>query len=497
MQDPEQKNPITNPVVAPLNAPEQGGNPFIADMEHDMTPVPLTHMVARDFSKGFSESFDLLKHTVAKYQHLLSDNSLNDIVSNLSLNRYSGVQDPYGDQGPLRAAKFLTKDDYGNSQYFRKTLKYPNGVYEDVAKLDAQNYDNSQVYADEQARVSHSTWANMVQYGSGFAGGVSDPLFVLMAIATDGLGVAPWLARSIPLVKDSMRATRIVKSATTGFLIGEEGSAISYAKAKEYQEKTNKMQFLYSGIFGTLLGGVIGAHAPKLESDIGVTADLEKNAPGKYQISSVSQSSHEGMIKVAAGQLENNITPEIGEMVKEAHYQEHNSIAKQLERRDGTMDKNVAEIKNQREVLQDTLDRVNDGIPKEKDAEELGKLNTDAENLRTKIEDHDATIALLEKIPEKSSMEEVKASFNKLHLPSAETTYNSSDEKLFEPSSDQTLDQMDLETAKRINDKYKEIEPTLSEEAKKYAVDAEDVANKHDAIKKVYAGIRNCLVGEA
>ena len=486
--NPNENPQISSSAIAPMYAPEKGGNPFIADAEHNLTPEPLTHMLGADFKKGFSNSWDLFKMFSTK----IDDFAVSQTIQN---QKDLGI-DPSNDQiFPSQPEKFLTEDDWKTSPWFRKGLSFNTGVYQNVAELEAKNFDNNQLFQDEESRVSQSSWSKMAQGAAGFGGSMLDPLFILMIGTQPELGVTDFLARAIPIVKNSVRGVDIAKGVIAGGIVGAEAGTIDYTKEKEFQEPADPHQIIYSTVMGSGLGGIVSAFAPALFSKFGKDLKLKEDAKEVFSDQTVASPSNEAIVLSATGQLENGINPDITDLSKQAYFEKHNSIAKQAKRLSGETDDLIDKLQDQRDVLQDGLDKVNDQLKTESNQDELDNLRKDKTNLEDQIENHDALIELNKEIPDDTKLSSVKAGFKQLRTDEAETTFSTGDNTPFVQSREEELDRLDLENAQKVKDQFEQSREGMSKQALSFEKEANDIGDKFDQVKSVYNGIRNCLVG--
>ncbi len=506
ISQPPSSPPVNSEVnVAPLSnaqAPLYAGNdstdsnPFLAPIEHDMTPYPLTSIMGKDFGRAFMTPIKLIKILRAKSQE--TQDKLFTIP--MSANTSPAIKSIFENNQPQD--KFLSADEYKNSPMFRDGLKFPNGGSQKLIELESKQYDKDQLYNDERKRVTPGFLSTIGQGGASIGGAVTNPVSILFNVATGGLGIAADLAEIIPAIGTSEALQSSIDYGVQGYIYGAAAGTAGYATHELYQEPSDPKNIIYSTLTGGVLGHSIGVFAPAISKYVREKLNLDEDVPkdgGKsFHAQAVPPETDLTMAQVATGQLENDVVPDVSVIAKKAMHEKQNTAVNAVDRYTGKTDEEVAEIKTQRDGLQNGLDKINKEIETETDPEKLELLKNDRDAVDNQINRHDNVVAMKEEIPEDVSPEEAKANFEELHKPESQVgaiAHVEPEEDLQGELSDEQVHQHTLDNANNIHEHYNNVKDDLSPEAQKIAEGSEKIGNDFDIKKKVYKGIQKCLLG--
>lgn len=481
---------------APLYAPEEHGNPFIANIDANVEPSELLNILPKDFSRQATLPYDALKVASATAENFGTKLSKTQFVQNhpnlFSLDNILSFGNPNVKNFLAAEPQFLSEDDWKKSPYYRKDLseKAKGGITVNLAKLLADQHDKDAEYQDISSRTDDSALSSMARIGVSFAGTAVDaPIYTLLGAPIEASGAAEMVINSIPIIKDSIRAGSALKYGIEGGLIGGSLGGLDYAKSKMFQEPTDATQIFYSALSGGLLGAGIGAYLPKLKSSF--AKDMQKGE--EFYDSPVTPEAHQAMVTAAISQLENDVVPNMGEYAKKAFFEKQSDIENQIKRNSGENDDLINRMKSQRDIIDDTIKKIDDKIPTITDEEELENLKSDRASLSQQLENHNDLIDMKSNLSADVPLNEAKTFFDDLKKPNNATDFNTNDDKEFELSSEQEIRKITLENADNIKKDFDNIKENLSSEMLKFKESADKIATTIDAQKEFIDGVKNCL----
>lgn len=528
--------------IAPLQAPENIDNPFIAAMQHNITEYPLHKMVAKDFIKSASAGGDFINTLVNKATsvgerfNIPGAKMLPTIAARTSIPGINipvkGYLDKYFDTEPQ---KFMSADEYKASPWFRKGIDYPNGVTENLAKLSANNQDEEGLLEDERSRTSGSLFSVASQALSSIGGTVVSPMNLALNAVTDGGYATAKMAELIPQLRNSATAIRGVRGGIEAGMFGVTASSIDYGNQRLLGQHPNPMQIVYSGIINAGLGAVGGIFIPKLLSKYGskvlqnkiVAKVLDHPLAKKFNLDKVhgwmesytpiTPQAHDALMEAASGQLENNIVPDLTDYTQQALFEHQQDTYAKLQESGGDMEDRLQVIETQKDAMQDAITKIDERlkgkIPEDsdlakfgeldpKDQTEISKLKSDRDILETQVEQHEVILMLKSKAREPVSMEQVQAKAESLRKPESDITFNTGDDEPFkvtedvEPHVEEEPHPDEIEAANEVKQQYDKIKDQLTD-GERSAVEkaVKEAGDAHEARQGVLIGVKNCLEG--
>jgi hypothetical protein len=246
----------------------------------DQEPVSLNTARWQHFKRDFTAGESLLGNLKARSLNVENDIK-GKVLGFLLSHRLTRTLGTAASTFLTPPENFLSNEQYEKSQYQRPGLKFPNGVYENVAALEAKHFDDKQIFKDLESRSDQSTWANFTKGAAGFAGGIANPLFLLLGGAV-GEAVAPaagFLSDFIPEIKAlSPEANATIKgfgrSAGIGGAVMPVFTGLDYAEERANQEDASIRNILYSipigmgfGVGGEALSRFLSSRSARLTSD--------------------------------------------------------------------------------------------------------------------------------------------------------------------------------------------------------------------------------------
>lgn len=538
-QNPQQ-TPAYGVPIAPLQAPENIDNPFIAAMQHNITEYPLHKMIAKDFIKSASAGLDFANTVIAagdsigeRFRSTLKQKfpelsqTLNKPIINIPV---QGYLDKFFDSTP---PKFMSSDQYKVSPWFRKGIDYPNGVTENLAKLSANNQDEEALFKDEQSRTSGSLFSVAAQAGSSLVGTVASPVNLALNAVTDGEYATAKMAELIPQLRNSATAIHGVRGSIEAGLFGVSASSIDYGNQRLLGQHPDPMQIVYSGIINAGLGGVGGIFIPKLLSKYGsavlqnkiVSKVLDHPLAKKFNLDKVhgwmesytpiTPQAHDALMEAASGQLENNIVPDLTDYTQQALFEHQQDTYAKLQESGGDMEDRLQMIETQKDAMQDAITKIDERlkgkIPEDsdlakfgeldpKDETEISKLKSDRDILETQVEQHEAILMLKSKAREPVSMEQVQAKAENLRKPEAAVTFNTGDDEPFkvtedvEPHVEEAPHPDEIEAANEVKRNYEKVKDQLTDGERSSVEKAvKEAGDAHDARQGIWSGVKTCL----
>lgn len=535
-----QPTPAYGVPIAPLQAPENIDNPFVASMQHNITEYPLHKMIAKDFIKSAKSGLDFANTVLAagdsiseRFRSTLAQKfpelsqTLNKPIINMPV---QGYLDKFFDSTP---PKFMSSDEYKASPWFRQGIDYPNGVTENLAKLSADNQDEDALFQDERSRTSGSVFSVATQAASALAGTVASPINLALNAVTDGEYATAKMAELIPQLRNSATAIRGVRGGIETGLFGVTASSIDYGNQRLLGQHPNPMQIVYSGIINAGLGGIGGIFIPKLLSKYGsgilqnkiVRTVLDHPLAKKFNLDKVhgwmesytpiTPQAHDALMEAASGQLENNIVPDLTDYTQQALFEHQQDAYAQIQEAGGDMDDRLQMIETQKDAMQDAITKIDERlkgkIPEDsdlakfgeldpKDETEISKLKSDRDILETQVEQHEAILMLKSKAREPVPMDQVQAKADSLRKPESDITFNTGDDEPFketeevEPHVEEEPHPDEIEAANEVKQQYDKVKDKLTD-GERGAVDkaVKEVGDAHDARQGVWIGVKNCL----
>lgn len=409
--------------------------------------------------------------------------------------------------------KFLTKDEYEKSEYKRPGLNFDQGVYENLAAVEAKKHDDDQISKDLEARTDQGTWPSIAKGGAYLVGGITNPLFYLLGGAAGEIAApaANFLSDLIPEIKglspEAQASVRgFAKSAGIGGAVMPVFTGLDYAEERANQEDASIRNILYSipigmgfGIGGEVLSRVLSSRAPRLKSEFAEKADLNKKVEGEpkpiVQESPISPTNHENMLETSVAQMENGKTPEISEIGKQNYHDDwQKNLGEQLRDDPEQYAKDLEDLKKSRDINDGKLEKVNDELDRlEKENvsltdERVSDLMSDKDQLLRRKLDIDDMIDTRENVPEASDMEDLGSKVERMNSPQSDFSYHEPKEPVeIPPEEKSTNDLLEQEKAK-FNARKVEMKPEVKEMA-----DTEDIREKKKGTQKFLNAIEACL----
>ncbi len=243
---------------------------------------------------------------------------------------------------------FLTQEQYEKSQYKIEGKSYPSGIYENIAKMRYEEYQDkirrekvlSKLYTEYPKTTAIASFAG------GMSGAILDPVFVAATTLCPPAGAAATTARMAGLTKWGVIA---VKDISMGLKIGAIGGIEHYAKGKAYDEDVAASDILLSSFYG----GAFGAGVTAVRGVVsGISASVQglKNiyfTSGKF----VSPQSNLAIKTRAISQLEEGKQVDITPYFKAAAFEEKYTT-ESLENITKAKAQHITEFKNKAEKWQ-------------------------------------------------------------------------------------------------------------------------------------------------
>lgn len=148
-------------------------------------------------------------------------------------------------------ANFLTADEWKDSEYFRKGLKFPEGVQESVAQIIADRKDDENFRKLVLSRGRGGFGETAATFSAGIAASLLDPINVASAFIPI-VGAARFTILTGKLGLTGARATKGVIEGAVGAALVEP---IVLAAAIQEQADYNSLDSLLNITFGGILGG--------------------------------------------------------------------------------------------------------------------------------------------------------------------------------------------------------------------------------------------------
>jgi len=500
------------PQPAPWTAPEEPEPAFTTDEG----AVPLSKVLWADAKESFTTGVSLLGNLKAR-----SLNTEKDIqqkfIGGLLAHRFTQ------NIGTAAAAfftppeKFLTKDEYENSEYKRPGLNFNQGVYENLAKEEAIHYDQNQIFEDLNSRTNQGTWSAIAKGGAYLMGGFANPLFLLFGgLAGEALApAASFAADFLPEIKAlSPEAQATVKAFTAKTIIrgGEMPvfTGLDYAEERAHQEDASIRNILYSIPAGMVFGAAefgagkvfgrgLSSRRPELKSDFAKEKGMNEPKEGEpepiVQEPAISSHAHEEAFKSGVAQMENGKLPDVSEIIKQNYHDDwQDSLGNRLREDPEGYVKELDDLKNSRDINQTKLDDINDELDqltKEKVEPEdtrFKQLATDKDLLLNKKADIDDMIATRENAPEASNMEDLANKVEKQHSAQSNFSYVEPKEPVEIPPEEKSVNDLLEKEQTKFKARQKEMSPEVKELA-----DTEDVKAKLKGTQKMFNAIQACL----
>lgn len=413
--------------------------------------------------------------------------------------------------------KFLTKDQYENSEYKRPGLNFDNGVHENLAQEEAKFYDQNQIFQDINSRTTQGTWPTIAKGGAYLTGGIANPLFLMFGgMVGEALSpAASFLSDFLPEMKAlSPEAQATVKAFAAKTLVrgGEMPvfTGMDYAEERAHQEDASVRNILYSipgGMLfgaaefgaGKVFGRVFSSRPPELKSDFAKEKGMNEPRPDEpepiVQPDPINSRIHEEAFKSGVSQMENGKLPEVSEIVKQNYHDEwQNTLGEKLREDPEGYAKELDDLKNSREINQAKLDDINDELDqltKEKVAPQdvrFKQLAEDKDLLLNKKADLDDMIASRENVPEASNMQDLANKVEKQHSPQSDFSYFKPKEPVDIPAEEKSVNDYSDKMTKDFNAKKSEMNPKVQELG-----NVEDVKAKSKGTRKMLSAIETCL----
>lgn len=479
----------------------------------DQGPVTLNTARWQHFKRDFTTGESLLGNLKARSLNVENDIK-GKVLGFLLSHRLTRTLGTAASTFLTPPENFLSNEQYEKSQYQRPGLKFPNGVYENVAALEAKHFDDKQIFKDLEARSDQSTWANFTKGAAGFAGGIANPLFAILGGAV-GEAVAPaagFLSDFIPEIKAlSAEANATIKgfgrAAGIGGTVMPVFTGLDYAEERANQEDASVRNILYSipigmgfGVGGEALSRFLSSRSARLRSDFAKKEDLNKKVEGEpkplVQKPLISPESHETMLTTAVSQMENGKIPEISEIAKQNYHDDwQKDLGNKLREEPETYAKELEDLHKARDINQDKLDRVNeelDRLEKENVAltdERVSNLMADKDQLLREKLDIQDMIDSRENPPEPSDMEDVHSKIQKMNSPQSDFSYHEPKEPVEIPEEEKSANDYLEQERTKFNARKNEMIPEVKELA-----DAEDIKQKLKGTRKFINAIQTCLI---
>lgn len=502
------QNAVLEAQPAPLYAPEQPEPEFTVDEGH----IPLHQFLWKNAEENATTGLSLLGNLKAR-----ATNAENDIKGKflgfLLSHRITRTLGTAAAAFLTPPENFLTNEQYEKSQYQRPELKFPNGVYENLAAIEAKRYDDQQIFKDLQARTDQGTWPTIAKGASTVAGGLANPLFWLFGGAAGEIAApaAEFMSDLIPEIKalsPEAQATikGFAKSTGIGGAIMPVFSGIDYAEEKVNQEDASVKNILYSipigmgfGFAGEGLSHVLSSRSPVLKSEFAEKEGLNKKAEEEpesvVQEPSISPNNHETMLKTSVSQLENGKLPEVSEIAKQNYHDDwQNNLGNKLREDPEFYTKELEDLKKARDINQNKLDKINNELDRlEKENvplvdERVSSLMEDKNKLLAKNFDIEDMIATRENAPEASDMQDVHSKIEKMQSPQSDFSYYKPKEAVEIPPEEKSINDLLEQERNKFNARKKEMIPEIQELA-----DTEDIKQKNKGTKKFLNIIDACL----
>lgn len=206
----------------------------------------------------------------------------------------------YGYNQFLHHGDFLTEDQWRESDFFRKGLSFPNGVYQNVAALVAESHDGDTFRKDRLASMTPGFIAGTGKFVGSSIGFVLDPLNAAsLVLAPELIGT-----KALPLLAEAESGAEagLVGKAfdiSSRFTIGAiEGAAIlapselveKASSPLTQEEKSNLSVFTTLGL-GAALGGVVRVAEPFVRAFV----EGRKQLPTEDVIPDIKEAAEQGV----------------------------------------------------------------------------------------------------------------------------------------------------------------------------------------------------------
>lgn len=512
-QQTQQPTQEVEPQPAPWTAPEEPQPAFTVDEGH----VPLSKTLWEDAKESFTTGMGLLANLKTRSLNVENDLKQKFVGFLLShrITRNIGVAAAAFIQPP---EKFLTKEDYENSQYKRPGLNFEHGVYENLAKEETQFYDQNQIFQDLNARTDQGTWPAIAKGGAYLIGGFANPLFLEFGgMAGEVLApAATFLTDFLPEIKALSPEAQAGVKAFVGKTIIRGGempvfTGMDYAEERAHQEDASIKNILYSipagMIFGAAefgLGKVFGrslsSRAPELKSDF--AKDKGMNEPRVdepepiVQANAISPENHEEAFKSGVAQMENGKLPEVSEIIKQNYHDDwQDTLGDKLREDPEEYAKELDDLKKARDINEDKINTIDGELDRlrEKKVSVQDKrwidLTQDKVDLLAKKLDIDDMIDTRENAPEASNMEDLAAKVEKQHSAQSDFSHFEPKEPVELPEEARSKE----EYANKMKEDFNAKKAEMSEKTKELA-NTEDVREKTKGTQKFLNAVVACLI---
>lgn len=422
--------------------------------------------------------------------------------------------------------KFLTKDEYENSEYKRPGLNFDQGVYENLANEESQHYDQNAIFQDLNARTDQGTWASLAKGSAYLAGGIANPLFWLFGgMAGEALApAATFLTDFLPEIKALSPEAQVGLKTFIGKTIIRGGempvfTGLDYAEERVHQEDASIRNILYSIPVGMIFGGlefgagkayehfwgeVKSSRQPELKSDFAKDKGMNEPRPDEPEPivqPDLAMKGHEEAFKSGVSQMENGKIPEVSEIVKQNYHDAwQERIGNKLREDPEGYAKDIDDLKKSRDIVQEKIDtmqeevdRITKKIKTAKEPFELiqkrSDLFDDIRDLEEKNADLDDMIDTRENAPEASSMENLKQKIAKQHSPQSDYSYIKPKEEVEIPPEEKSVDDFAEKQRADFNARKAEMKPEVKDLA-----DTEDIKAEQKGTQKFLNAVRACLI---
>jgi hypothetical protein len=504
------------PQPAPWSAPEEPQPAFTTDEGH----VPLYKAIVGFAREGFTSGEDLIGNLKIRTQDKEADlkgKFVNLLLSHPST-RTAGVAAAAFFTPP---EKFLTKDEYENSQYKRPGLNFDQGVYENLAQEESEVHDQNAMFQDLNARTDQGTWPMIAKGAAYLTGGIANPLFwEFGGLAGEALApAATFLTDLLPEIKALSPEAQVGLKKFLGKTIIRGGempvfTGIDYAEERVHQEEASVKNILYSIPIGVIFGGlefgagkayehfwgeVKSSRQPELKSDFAKEKGMNEPRPDEPEPivqPDLAMKGHEEALKSGVSQMENGKIPEVSEIVKQNYHDawQERIGNKLVEDPEGYV-KDIDDLKKSRDINQEKLDDVNDEIDqltKEKVAPEdtrFKQLAEDKDTLLSKKTDLDDMIDTRENAPEASNMQDLAQKIAKQHSPQSDYSYIEPKPEIEIPPEEKSINDFAEKQRADFNARKANMDPKVKELA-----DTEDIKAKEKGTQKFLNAVRACII---
>jgi hypothetical protein len=513
-KQPQEQQQEVQPQPAPLYLPEQPEPEFTVDQGR-IPSLGLWNEAKEVGTTGFSLlrllHARVLNHEADLQQKFVGFLLSHKITRGLGMSVRNNPEDYFPNQPP--ASKFLTNEQYEKSEYQRPGLQFPNGVYENIAQIEARHYDDQQIYKDIKARVDQGTWPSIARGAAGFAGGLANPIFFLLGGAAGRVAApaAEFLTKFIPEIKSlspeaNIEVKNFARSAGIGGAVMPVFTGIDYAEERANQEDASIKNILYSipigmgfGIGGETLSRVLSSNRTRLKSRFAKEENLNEKVKDEpepiVQEPIISNKNHETMLTTAVSQMENGKLPEVSEIGKQNYHEDwQENLGDKLRNNPIEYEKELEDLRKSKDINDANLDSINNELDRlEKENvplvdDRVSSLMMDKDKLLAKKLDIEDMIDSRENAPEQSNMQDLHSKIEKMNSPQSDFSYYDSKELSEVPPEEKSKQ----DYINNMSENYDKLKKDMSSKVKDLG-DDEAVKSKAKGTQKMLKAIEACL----